>query len=177
VSTHRAAGESQRDGRVEHVFATAERLEAELGPEQFAYDAGCQLDIEASPEPGPPVTVDRDGGYIRSRERRLHEVLESQGMEASLSSMATAGTNRTPSAFARLTELISFKSCTVTSQAGQATRLTSSTAYFHFSFRRHFLLRTFASPLLSDASVEGFKAASYRFSVVSFKACNRCPKR
>ncbi len=26
----------------QHVFATAERLEAELGPEQFAYDAGCQ---------------------------------------------------------------------------------------------------------------------------------------
>src|ERR1700682_2730128 len=29
-----------------HVFATAERLEAELGPEQFAFDAGCQLEIE-----------------------------------------------------------------------------------------------------------------------------------
>jgi hypothetical protein len=41
-----------------HVFATAERLEAELGPEQFAFDAGCQLEIEASPGPGPPVTVD-----------------------------------------------------------------------------------------------------------------------
>src|SRR5450631_3683869 len=53
-----------------HVFATAERLEAELGPEQFAYDAGCQLEIEASPEPGPPITVGLDGGYIRGRERR-----------------------------------------------------------------------------------------------------------
>ena len=53
----------------QHVFATAERLEAELGPEQFAYDAGCQRDIEASPEPGPPVTVGLDGGYIRGRER------------------------------------------------------------------------------------------------------------
>jgi hypothetical protein len=53
-----------------HVFETAERLEAELGPEQFAYDAGCQNEIEASPEPGGPVTVGLDGGYIRGRERR-----------------------------------------------------------------------------------------------------------
>ena len=53
-----------------HVFETAERLEAELGPEQFAYDAGCQNEIEASPEPGAPVTVGLDGGYIRGRERR-----------------------------------------------------------------------------------------------------------
>ena len=53
-----------------HVFATAERLEAELGSEQFAFDAGCQYEIEASPEPGPPVTVGLDGGYIRGRERQ-----------------------------------------------------------------------------------------------------------
>ena len=53
-----------------HVFATAERLEAELGPEQFAFDAGCQYEIEGSPEPGPPVTVGLDGGYIRGRERQ-----------------------------------------------------------------------------------------------------------
>ena len=53
-----------------HVFRTAERLEAELGPEQFAFDAGCQLEIEDSPDPGPPITVGLDGGYIRGRERR-----------------------------------------------------------------------------------------------------------
>jgi hypothetical protein len=53
-----------------HVFKTAERLEAELGPEQFAFNAGCQLEIEESPEPGPPVAVGLDGGYIRGRERR-----------------------------------------------------------------------------------------------------------
>jgi len=53
-----------------HVFATAERLEADLGPEQFAFDVGCQYEIEVSPEPGPPVTVGLDGGYIRGRERR-----------------------------------------------------------------------------------------------------------
>jgi hypothetical protein len=53
-----------------HVFKTAKRREAELGPEQFAFDAGCQREIEASPDPGPPVTVGLDGGYIRGRERR-----------------------------------------------------------------------------------------------------------
>jgi hypothetical protein len=53
-----------------HVFRTAERLEAELGPEQFAFDAGCQLEIEDSLEPGRPITVGLDGGYIRGRERR-----------------------------------------------------------------------------------------------------------
>src|SRR5258708_32302909 len=50
-------------------FKTAERLEAELGPEQFAFDAGCQFEIEESPEPGPPITVGLDGGYIRGRDR------------------------------------------------------------------------------------------------------------
>jgi hypothetical protein len=53
----------------QHVMATADRLEAEIGPEQFMYDGGCQRDIESSPEPGPPITVGLDGGYIRGRDR------------------------------------------------------------------------------------------------------------
>jgi len=53
----------------QHVQATAERLEAQLGPEQFAYDGGSQREIEASPEPAAPITVGLDGGYIRGRER------------------------------------------------------------------------------------------------------------
>lgn len=53
----------------QHVLATAERLEAQLGPEQFAYDGGCQREIEASPEPAAPITVGLDGGYVRGRER------------------------------------------------------------------------------------------------------------
>jgi hypothetical protein len=53
----------------QHVMVTADRLEAELGPEQFIYDGGCQRDIEVSPEPGPPITVGLDGGYIRGRDR------------------------------------------------------------------------------------------------------------
>jgi hypothetical protein len=58
-------GESVR----QHVSATAERLESELGPEQFCYDSGSQHEIEESPEPGPPVVVGLDGGYVRGRER------------------------------------------------------------------------------------------------------------
>lgn len=50
-------------------MATADRLEAELGPEQFMYDGCCQYEIENSPEPGPPITVGLDGGYIRGRDR------------------------------------------------------------------------------------------------------------
>ena len=53
----------------QHVQATAERLEAELGPEQFAYDGGSQREIEASPEPSAPITVGLGGGYIRGRDR------------------------------------------------------------------------------------------------------------
>jgi len=53
----------------QHVMATADRLEEEIGPEQFMYDGGCQREIEASPEPGPPITVGLDGGYIRGRDR------------------------------------------------------------------------------------------------------------
>jgi len=53
----------------QHVMATADRLEAEIGLEQFVYDGGCQRDIESSPERGPPITVGLDGGYIRGRER------------------------------------------------------------------------------------------------------------
>ena len=53
----------------QHVLATAERLEAQLGPEQFAYDGGSQREIEASPEPAAPITVGLDGGYVRGRDR------------------------------------------------------------------------------------------------------------
>jgi hypothetical protein len=52
-----------------HVLETAERLEAQLGPEEFAYAGGSQREIEASPEPAAPITVGLDGGYVRGRER------------------------------------------------------------------------------------------------------------
>ena len=40
-----------------HVLDTAERLDAQLGPEQFAYNGSSQREIEASPEPAAPITV------------------------------------------------------------------------------------------------------------------------
>ena len=49
----------------EHVFATAERLEAELGPEQVHFDDLSQGEIEASADPGAPVTVGLDGAFRR----------------------------------------------------------------------------------------------------------------
>jgi hypothetical protein len=54
----------------EHVFATAERLEAELGPEQVHFDDLSQGEIEASADPGAPVTVGLDGGYVRGRDKK-----------------------------------------------------------------------------------------------------------
>ena len=83
-----------------HVFATAERLEAELGPEQFAFDAGCQYEIEASPELGPPVTAGLDGGYIRGRERRpgatgCFEVMAGKSIPEEGSAKVFGGVRRT----------------------------------------------------------------------------------
>jgi hypothetical protein len=54
----------------EHVFATAERLEAELGAEQAHFDDFSQREIEDSPDPGAPVTVGLDGGYVRGRDKK-----------------------------------------------------------------------------------------------------------
>jgi len=50
------------------VKQVAERLENELGEEQFIYIEGCQLDWEALPPPAAPLTVGIDGGYVRGRE-------------------------------------------------------------------------------------------------------------
>jgi hypothetical protein len=64
IDTH-LHGETVR----EHVFATAERLEAEIGPEQAHFDDFSQGEIEASADPGAPVTVGLDGGYVRGRDK------------------------------------------------------------------------------------------------------------
>lgn len=48
------------------VTHVAERLEAELGPEQAMFASGCQAEWNEMPIPGPPVTVGIDGGYVRS---------------------------------------------------------------------------------------------------------------
>ena len=48
------------------VLRVAERIEAELGPEQSMFASGCQAEWDEMPIPGPPVTVGIDGGYVRS---------------------------------------------------------------------------------------------------------------
>jgi hypothetical protein len=49
-----------------HTQRMAERLEAELGDEQFMFVEGCERDWEALPCPDMPLTVGIDGGYIRA---------------------------------------------------------------------------------------------------------------
>ncbi|MGH3718134.1 MAG: hypothetical protein ACRDRI_04685 [Pseudonocardiaceae bacterium] len=49
-----------------HVQAVAQRLEDELGPEQFSFIDTCQRDREELPRPDLPLVVGLDGGYVHS---------------------------------------------------------------------------------------------------------------
>lgn len=51
-----------------NTHQTAEKLEAEMGDEQFMFIDGCELDWEALPDPDAPLTVGIDGGYVHARE-------------------------------------------------------------------------------------------------------------
>jgi hypothetical protein len=55
-----------------HVHQIAERLEQELGEEQPSFIEGCPASWYELPEPGAPLTVSLDGGYVHARtpERR-----------------------------------------------------------------------------------------------------------
>ncbi len=55
-----------------HVHQVAERLEQELGDEQPSFIEGCPAQWYELPEPGAPLTVSLDGGYVhvRSPEQR-----------------------------------------------------------------------------------------------------------
>ena len=46
----------------------AERIESELGDEQFMFIEGCERDWENLPEPDEPLTVGIDGGYVHARD-------------------------------------------------------------------------------------------------------------
>jgi hypothetical protein len=48
----------------------AERLEAELGDEQWSFIDGCPRDWAALPIPDGPITVGIDGGYVRNWEAK-----------------------------------------------------------------------------------------------------------
>lgn len=51
-----------------HTLETAEKLEAELGDEQYMFIDACERDWEALPDPDPLLTVGIDGGYVHARE-------------------------------------------------------------------------------------------------------------
>jgi hypothetical protein len=53
---------------VRHTHQVAERLEGELGEEQFMFVEGCQRDWDNLPYPNGPLTVGIDGGYVYARE-------------------------------------------------------------------------------------------------------------
>jgi len=55
-----------------HVHQVAERCEQELGDEQRSFIEGCPDQWYKLPEPGAPLVVSLDGGYVhaRSKERR-----------------------------------------------------------------------------------------------------------
>jgi hypothetical protein len=52
------------------TLQVAERLEAELGDEQWSFIDGCPRDWAALPIPDGPITVGMDGGYVRSWEAK-----------------------------------------------------------------------------------------------------------
>lgn len=53
-----------------HVQAVAQRLEDELGAEQFSFIEGCPRDWEQLPRPDLPLVVGLDGGYVHSSTQR-----------------------------------------------------------------------------------------------------------
>jgi hypothetical protein len=56
----------------QHVADVAERLEQEMGNEQFCFVEGCQRSWDELPAPDGPLTVGIDGGYVRGRNKQGH---------------------------------------------------------------------------------------------------------
>jgi hypothetical protein len=67
----------------EHVCNVAQRLENELGEEQWSFIEGCQRDWNQLPPPDGPLTVGIDGGYVRDRNKGGHfEVIAGKSLLA-----------------------------------------------------------------------------------------------
>ncbi len=56
-----------------HVHLTADRIEGELGEERFSFIDTCQLDLDKLPDPGPPLTVGLDGGFVHARDEERRQ--------------------------------------------------------------------------------------------------------
>ena len=54
----------------EHVFTVAERLEQQLGEEQWSFIDSCPAEWSRLPIPNGPLTVGIDGGYVRAQGTR-----------------------------------------------------------------------------------------------------------
>src|SRR6266481_3358349 len=54
----------------QHVANVAERLEEELGDEQFCFVEGSQRGWDELPSPDGPLTVGIDGGYVRGQRKQ-----------------------------------------------------------------------------------------------------------
>jgi hypothetical protein len=70
-----------------HLYAVAERTEAELGDEQVFFIDGCPRDWGNLPRPDGPLTVGLDGGYVHacdktSRKDGWFEVIAGKSMTA-----------------------------------------------------------------------------------------------
>jgi hypothetical protein len=66
----------------EHVFRVAERMEKELGEEQWCFIEGCERDWNKLPPPNGPLTVGIDGGYVRGRNKEHFEVIAGKSLLA-----------------------------------------------------------------------------------------------
>ncbi len=52
------------------LHAVAERIENELGDEQFTFIEGSPSEWAKQPPPGPPLTVGLDGGYVHASDQK-----------------------------------------------------------------------------------------------------------
>ncbi len=67
----------------EHLCNVAQRMENELGEEQWSFIEGCQRDWNKLPQPDGPLTVGIDGGYVRGRNKEGHfEVIAGKSLLA-----------------------------------------------------------------------------------------------
>jgi hypothetical protein len=55
------------------VHSVAQRRESELGEERLSFIDTCQLDPDKLPEPGPPLTVGLDGGFVHTRDENRRQ--------------------------------------------------------------------------------------------------------
>ena len=70
-----------------HQQQIAERIESELGEEQFQFIKGCPDEWGRQPRPEPPMTVGLDGGYVhasdqKSRTEGWFEVITGKSVKA-----------------------------------------------------------------------------------------------